>query len=64
MTDLIAASLYATSLLFQISAFYFSFQLFRRAGVYRLPCLFLMLGFLAIALRQINLLFGTVIQIN
>ncbi|BEI42925.1 MULTISPECIES: GGDEF domain-containing protein [unclassified Polynucleobacter] len=60
MTDLIAASLYATSLLFQISAFYFSFQLFRRAGVYRLPCLFLMLGFLAIALRQINLLINTI----
>ncbi len=60
MTDLIATALYATSLIFHISAFYLSFRLFRRAGVYRLPCLFLMLGFLAIALRQINLLINTV----
>ena len=60
MSDFIVISLYAASLIFQTSAFYLSYQLFSRAGIYRLPCLFLMLGFLTIALRQINLLINAI----
>ncbi|WP_286224925.1 GGDEF domain-containing protein [Polynucleobacter sp. HIN7] len=54
MTHNIVVSLYVISLLFQIIAVYFSFQLFRKATIYRIPCLFLMLGFLMMALTRIH----------
>ena len=53
MTHNVVVSLYALSLLFQITAVYFSFQLFRKATIYRIPCLFLMLGFSMMVLRRI-----------
>lgn len=53
MTHNIVVSLYVISLLFQIIAVYFSFQLFRKATIYRIPCLFLMLGFLMMVLTRI-----------
>jgi diguanylate cyclase (GGDEF)-like protein len=54
MTHNVVVSLYALSLLFQIIAVYFSFQLFRKATVYRIPCLLLMLGFLMMVLTRIH----------
>jgi diguanylate cyclase (GGDEF)-like protein len=51
MTNSFAVSLHIFSLLFQITAVYFSYQLFRRVVVYRIPCLLLMLGFTIMVLR-------------
>lgn len=45
MTNTLIGSLYVLSLLFQITAVYFAYRLFSRATTYRIPCLFLMLGF-------------------
>jgi diguanylate cyclase (GGDEF)-like protein len=53
MTNTFALSLYAVSLLFQVIAVYFSYQLFRKATIYRIPCFLLMLGFSLMVLRQI-----------
>lgn len=53
MTDAFTASLYAVSLLFQIVAVYFSYQLFCKATIYRIPCFMLMLGFSLMVLRRI-----------
>ena len=51
MSNSFAVSLYILSVLFQITAVYFSLQLFRRAIIYRIPCLILMLGFSIMVLR-------------
>ncbi|MEY4277770.1 MAG: hypothetical protein RI975_1036, partial [Pseudomonadota bacterium] len=53
MTNAFAVSLYAISLLFQITAVYFSYRLFRKATIYQIPCFLLMLGFLLMVLRGI-----------
>lgn len=53
MTNTIAVSLYVISLLFQITAVYFSYQLFNKAIIYRLPCFLLILGFSMMVLRRI-----------
>lgn len=54
MTEAFAVSLYIVSLLLQITAVYFSFQLFNKVTLYRIPCLFLMLGFSMMVLGRIN----------
>ena len=54
MTEAFAVSLYIVSLLLQITAVYFSFQLFNKVTLYRIPCLFLMLGFSLMVLGRIN----------
>lgn len=53
MTNTFALSLYAVSLLFQVITVYFSYQLFRKATIYRIPCFLLMLGFLLMVLRRV-----------
>ena len=58
MTNSFVVCLYIFSLLFQITATYFSYQLFRRAVIYRIPCLLLMLGFSIMVFQRLYPLIG------